>query len=1169
MAIPLPVPAPQHHPRFIMSGHSPKSSAQHGLYSPFSSSTSLPSQYANSCALTILKGHAEHPINAHAPIHHKHNPSKASTASTASTAPSHPSRFAASFTSLRSASKALATGFDSSVNVHTLSDHGILLPFLDRPSEVKELIFDTKANEALMYRLCRVFGGNPDRPLLRGQDERWDEMLELLIELDRPLLDDEDWLVRLESLVMERSPELWAQLARCLGAEGLTLRSLGQPSSSRFDSWALSSQYSHPACDNDSPLSYAVSSQDDQGAARDQQSLSVSVEPLEELPQSYSEQPAGKLQNSTLREAASPSPSPSPSFLAPDFASRRSSDTLGSQASFNGDLFPMSAGGGGEDSAMTGSLEDIMEEPSSNTDANPPSALRRRSQSGKFAGLRISALSSSNPPASRRTSTASDTLSAAGRWESSGSPLPTGAMSPASLVPVSPVVSPSPDTSTSFSKHRRLSTMIKHNNITHPKQEQQQQQHHHHHHRRSSDFDMDASASPKSSVSHRRRGVSEAGHSVCAHSSDSKPRRRAESFARSFAELKSPSEHLEQLRAEHAKVEADRLAEHTRRISLKDTASASAPAAPTTCGLGLHRDCAGSSLLDPSSTSLMGAKAQRPSIGRIRVGSIGSRGAASSTGSTSPPIPGLLPDGRTRHPSGSCGSRDLSESIAAFRATMGLSISPSPSERHYFNADDGCSDAGKSTDSATRKRKGSGGAELPKPTSKTADTAEAKISRKTSSTNTEEQQKAQFEQPKHMQELESRNKASGASGSGLALGGGFSLAKSGANFRRQSHDSTPCTQSVWRSSFARRDVTRTRGGEPYSYRSPPAVHRRPGGFVSLAQEYERARHGRRASESVFSIHSNALDSSPSSSIASSDIAGFDGATGARNHRRSSEEPVPRLELSLAGHSDEGKMSKSATTPDIVKGDPTPKAGPATSGGGITPRASFASCSTHLAGDQQQGYPFPKLLSRVAAPLALEDVKMEAAAARGKDIPLSPATPLSPLQACTSHRSPLPSAGGNSGQKSPRSPSIVFPISPNPSISRAREFQKALDTPRCQTAFQRIRSITNPSTADSIRELITSTERSRMPDETLLEEVARRLGLVDYEKARSVGGRDAEDADIVLAEEGYAEKWEAFADLCKSLGVGAYELSMAKRRCGPAIDLCGQRSPEVRGANSVV
>ncbi|KAJ1033857.1 hypothetical protein NDA16_000065 [Ustilago loliicola] len=1130
-----------------MSGQPPKSSAQLGLYSPFSSSMSLSSQYGNSCALTILKGDAEHPINAHAPIYQKQDPSKAPTS------PPQPARFASSFSSLRSTSQAASSGFDSSVNVHAVSDQGILLPFLDRPSEVKELIFDIKANEALMYRLCRVFGGNPERPLLRGQDERWDEMLELLIELDRPLLDDEDWLVRLESLVMERSPELWAQLARCLGAEGLTLRPAGHPSSSRFDSWALPSQYVNAAHDNDSPLSppSAASSDDGQDALHDGRSLSVSVEPLEELPQSYSDQPAGKLQRSTLQEAASPAQSPG--FLTPEPAARRSSDAIAGQSSPGDEVFLMSANG--EDSAMTGSLEDIMEEPGCTTDANPPTSLRRRSHSGKFAGLRISALSSSSPPASRRTSTASDTLSAAGRRESSSSPLPTGAMSPAGLAPNSPGVSPSRDPSTSFSKHRRLSTMIKQNNITHPQQEQQ-------HDRRSTDIDMDATSSPKSPVSRRQRGVSEAAHSLRGQGSDSKPRRRAESFARSFAELKSPSEHLEQLRAEHAKAEADRLAESTRRISLKDTqglAAASVPAAPTTGGLGLHGDGTNPSLLDPASASLMGAKARRSSIGRNRVGSLGSRGAASSTGSTLPSIPGLLPDGRTRHPSGSCGSRDLSESIAAFRATMGLSISPSPSEHNYSEAGDGRSDAGKSTDPANRKRKGSGGAELPKPTSRTADTTEAKVSRKGSPTHVEQHQ-AHLQQPKHMQELESRNKASGASGTGLALGGGFSLAKSGANFRRQSHDSAPTTQSGWRSSFARRDTTRARGGEPYSYRSPPAVHRRPGGFVSLAQEYDRARHGRRASESVFSIHSNALDSSPSSSIDSSDIAGFDRSMGC-NHRRSSEDLVPRLELSSAGDHNESKVRKTAATPDIVRGDPAPKAGPASAGGGITPRASFAASSTRLASGSQQGYPLTNLLSRVAAPAVSEDVKMESAN-RGKDTPLAPATPLSPLKACSAHLSPPPSAGasacfgGSSGKKSSRSPSIVFPISPNPSISRAREFQKALDTPRCQDAFQRIRSISGAETADAIRELITSTERSHMPDESLLEEVARRLGLVDHEKAREVGGRLADDADAVLAEEGYAERWEAFADLCRSLGVGSYELSMAKRRCGPAIDLCG-------------
>ncbi|SPO28715.1 uncharacterized protein UTRI_04593 [Ustilago trichophora] len=1117
MAIPLPVPTthPQTHRSTNMDARSPISPAHVGLYSPFSSSIAMSPQYGNSCALTILKGDAEHPINAHAPIHQKQDSSNLS----APASQMQPSRLATSFSNLRSASPAVSSGFDSSVNIHAVSDHGILLPFLDRPTEVKELLFDTKPNESLMYSLCRVFGGDPEHPTQRGKDERWDEMLELLIELDRPLLDDEDWLARLESLVMERSPALWAQLARCLGADGLTMRPAPQPSSSRFDSWALSSRYVNAAHHNDSPLSApSAASSDDGHDAPDEPSLSVSVEPLDELPKSFSEQPAGKMQHSSLRQASSPASSPT--FLAPEPATATSG-----QAS-PGEIFAMSAGR--DDLAMSGSLEDIMEEPGSSVQPSRPIPRRARSHSGKFAGLRIQALSSSSPPASRRASNASE-LSAAAKRDSSSSPLPTGAMSPAGLAPDSPAASPSRTTSTSFSKHRRLSTMMMQN---HPTPQQQQQ------HERSSP-DAQNAVSPKAPVMRRQRGASEAAHSLQGHSFQSQPRRRAQSFARSFAELKSPSEHLEQLRAEHAKAEADRLSENTRRISLQDSHTASAPAAPTGA-LGLHRDSTSSSLLDPSSAWTEGGKSRRASVGRRRVGSVGSKAGASSTGSTSPSLPGLLPDGRTRHPSGSCGSRDLSESIAAFRATMGMSTSPSPSEHNYSEAGDGMSDAGKSSDSANRKRKGSGGAELPKPTSRTANTAEAKISRNDPSSNAEQYQ-SQFEQPKHMQELETRNKASGASGSGLALGGGFSLAKSGANFRRQSHDSAPTAQGGWRSSLYRRDgPARTRGAEPYSFRSPPAVHRRPGGFVSLAQEYERTRQHRRSSETAFSIHSNAVASSPSSSLASLDLGGSEGM--GRSHRQGSEDPIPRLELEAA-------------TP----GDPTPKAGP---GGGITPRPSFVSSSTRFAGGgggeagrQQEGYPFPNLSSRSAAPLS-DDVT--------SSDHLAPATPLSPLQACRTRLSPSLSApstttttsSSSSSSTSPRSPSIVFPISPNPSISRAHAFQKTLLTPRCQSTFNRIRTICGPSVSDSIRSLITNTERASMPDEELLEQVARRLGLVDHERARLTGGTEAEEADIILAEEGYQDRWDVFAELCRNLGVGEYELALARKRCGPAIDLSG-------------
>ncbi|SJX63959.1 uncharacterized protein SRS1_14659 [Sporisorium reilianum f. sp. reilianum] len=1126
MAVPLSVPSQNPTTRSALDARSPFSPSHLGLGSSFSSSSSLLAtmspQFGHGCALTILKGDAEHPINAHAPIHQKPNPSNAPTS------PPQPSRFAASFSSLRSASQAAASsGFDSSVNVHAVSDYGILLPFLDRPSEVKELLFDTKANESLMTRLCSVFGGDPEHPTRRGKDERWDEMLELLIELDRPLLDDEDWLARLESLVMERSPSLWAQLARCLGADGLTIRPAAQPSSSRFDSWAVPhSRFADLSShDNDSPLSppSAASSDLDHDDHHLDHTLAVNVEPLEALPQSYSEQPAGKLQKSSLRDSSSPAAQTS--LLPPESDAAGLAPDTGSSPTGPGEMFAMSTGA--DDAATTSSLADIMEEPHSSTHASASASRRPRSHSGRFAGLRISALAPSSPAVPRRTSNAPDS-SLAGLRDHSLSPLPTGAMSPAGLAPLSPGASPSraATTTTSFSKHRRLSTMMVQNQPT------QQHEPPHGHDARS--LDLDRSLSPKAPAVRHQRGVSEASHQLPAPAfHPQQPRRRAQSFARSFAELTSPTEHLEQLRADHAKGEADRLAEDARRISLGDQHTSSAPAVATGA-LGLHAGTARSDLLDPSSALSASGKGRRASTGRKRVGSIGSRGSA---GSASPPIPGLLPDGRTRHPSGSCGSRDLGESIAAFRATMGMSTSPSPSERDFSETGDGRSDAGKSCDSATRKRKGSDDAEAPKPTSRTADTVEAKVSRKGSPTTAEEHQ-AQFEKPKHMQQLESRTQTSGGAGSGLALGGGLSLAKSGANFRQQSHESVALSQTSWHSSFSRRDAPRsTRGGEPYSLRSPPAVQRRPGGFVSLAQEYERARQGRRSSEVAFSIHSNAVASSPSSSIASFDVGGEERA---RREQRGSEEGVsPRLELSLVGD-EEAQMA----TPDIVTGDPTPRGGPA---GGVTPRASFGGSSTWLGGGGSQGYPFPNLLHRMAEPAAHDDDDADASTRRRS---LAPATPLSPLHACRTRPSPSPAIAA-----SPRSPSIVFPISPNPSISRAHEFTKLLDTPRCHDAFQHIQRVCGTETAESIRTLITTSERGELHDEALLEQIARMLGLVDHERAQLVGGRDAEAADVVLAEEGYEGRWDAFVALCRALGVGEYELGMARRRCGPAVDTC--------------
>ncbi len=68
----------------------------------------------------------------------------------------------------------------------------------------------------------------------------------------------------------------------------------------------------------------------------------------------------------------------------------------------------------------------------------------------------------------------------------------------------------------------------------------------------------------------------------------------------------------------------------------------------------------------------------------------------------------------------------------------------------------------------------------------------------------------------------------------------------------------------------------------------------------------------------------------------------------------------------------------------------------------------------------------------------------------------------------------------------------------------------------------------------------------MTDEELLEKVALRIGLVDHEKAQSVGGKEAEEADVKLAEEGYEEKWEF---LWNFVGVWGWERWSWVRRGG--------------------
>ena len=362
--------------------------------------------------------------------------------------------------------------------------------------------------------------------------------------------------------------------------------------------------------------------------------------------------------------------------------------------------------------------------------------------------------------------------------------------------------------------------------------------------------------------------------------------------------------------------------------------------------------------------------------------------------------------------------------------------------------------------------------------------------------------------PTHMHEMERKMNPGG---SGLALGGGFSLAKSGSNFKK--------------SEMSGRKASHEKDSVDWSsYRGPPLVSRRPGGFVSLAQEYESARRSRRSateSGSIFSLHSNALASSPSSSIASLDVdwpprvtAFHEPQALPKSSRESSagqEAVVPLIRMSPATPSETVESARPTQGP--FDHDLTPSSSLHDIRSPSSPKSEVTGQSTP---DTVQTTPLPSPISIRSRPI-LE--------------PSSQATCFAP-----------------------RSPSIVFPISPNPAVSRAGELTKLLDRPAAEPVLKRVAEVCGQDVMSYIRQLIERTERQQMADEELLEEIGKRMRLVDHERAFQQGGREQEEADNILAEEGYEDRWQAFYHLCKTLGVGDYELGMAKRRCGPAIDL---------------
>ncbi|ODN82301.1 hypothetical protein L202_02580 [Cryptococcus amylolentus CBS 6039] len=97
----------------------------------------------------------------------------------------------------------------------------VLLPFIDRPSEVADLIAHP-SNTKLFALLRAAFPKEPARPEWKSLDPaqwRWDEFLLHLTQVPRSEVDDYDWVFKDRQAVRSHSVALWEKLGTCLGCD--------------------------------------------------------------------------------------------------------------------------------------------------------------------------------------------------------------------------------------------------------------------------------------------------------------------------------------------------------------------------------------------------------------------------------------------------------------------------------------------------------------------------------------------------------------------------------------------------------------------------------------------------------------------------------------------------------------------------------------------------------------------------------------------------------------------------------------------------------------------------------------------------------------------------------------------------------------------------------------
>ncbi|WWC67839.1 uncharacterized protein I206_101756 [Kwoniella pini CBS 10737] len=113
---------------------------------------------------------------------------------------------------------------------YTQMDEDVLLPFVERPQEVTDLVAHP-ANEQLFQYLKAAFPKNPARPNWREIEPdlwNWEEFIKHLTKIDRNESPDYDWIFRARQAVRARSVALWEKLGVCLGCDGDLLNAGGE-----------------------------------------------------------------------------------------------------------------------------------------------------------------------------------------------------------------------------------------------------------------------------------------------------------------------------------------------------------------------------------------------------------------------------------------------------------------------------------------------------------------------------------------------------------------------------------------------------------------------------------------------------------------------------------------------------------------------------------------------------------------------------------------------------------------------------------------------------------------------------------------------------------------------------------------------------------------------------